>query len=59
MLVVKRNGTLDGGVTNRVAVCEVLGNNARARLVFLRDVMFVAGGVLGVSAGQFADAGGA
>lgn len=59
MLVVKRNCPLDRGVTDCVAVCEVLGNNARARLVFLRDIMFVAGGVLGVSAGQFTDAGGA
>lgn len=59
MLVVKRNCPLDRGVTDCVAVCEVLGNNARARLVFLRDIMFVAGGVLGISAGQFTDAGGA
>ena len=51
VLVVKGNGTLDRGVANRVAVGEVLGNDARAWLVFLRNVMFVAGGILGVSAG--------
>ena len=35
MLVVEGNGTLDGGVADHVAMGEVLGNDARARFIFL------------------------
>ena len=56
MLVVESNGTLDRGVADHVAVREVLGNDARARLIFLCDIMLVAGGIFRVSAGEFADA---
>lgn len=59
VLVVKGNGTLDRRVADHVAVGEVFGNDARARLVFLRNVMLVAGGVFSVGAGKFTDAGGA
>ena len=51
MLVIKGNGTLDGGVADYVAVGEVLSNDARAWLVFLRNVILVAGGVFCVRAG--------
>ena len=51
MLVVEGNGTLDRGIADHVAVGEVFGNDARARLVLLRNVVLVAGGIFGVSAG--------
>ena len=50
VLIIEGNSTLDGGVTNHVAVGEIFGNDARARLVFLRDVMLVAGSIFGVGA---------
>ena len=59
MLVIKCNGTLDGSVADHVTVGEILSNDARARLILLGNVMLVAGGVFGVIASKFADAGGA
>ena len=59
MLVVEGNRTLDGGVTDHVTVSEIFCNDARTRLVFLSNVMLVAGGVFGVGTGQLANAGGA
>ena len=51
MLVIKGNSTLDGGVADYVAMCEVLSNDARTWLVFLRNVILVAGGVFRVRTG--------
>jgi hypothetical protein len=41
VLLVERDGLLDGLVANGVAVCEVLGDDARARLVLLLEVVVV------------------
>lgn len=41
MLVVERNGALNGVVADGVAVCEILGDDAGAGLVFLRDVILI------------------
>lgn len=50
MLLVESESALNGFVADGVAVGEVLGNNARAGLVFLRDVVF--GGVLFIGSRQ-------
>ena len=39
MLIVQLDGTLDGVVRDGVAVCEILGYDAGAGLVLLRDVV--------------------
>lgn len=41
MLLIKTNGPLDCGVTERVAVGKVLGDDTRAGLVFLFKVVVV------------------
>lgn len=46
VLIVKRDGALDGIIADHVAVGQVLGNNARTRLVFLRDIVYIAGGIV-------------
>ena len=47
MLVVERDGALDGGVGDGVAVRQVLGHDARAGFVFLREVVVVGVGLAG------------
>lgn len=42
MLVVEGNGALDGGIAHDVAVREVLGNDARAGLLLLCNLVRVA-----------------
>lgn len=49
VLLVERKGTLDGGVAKYVSVCEHLGGDASAWLLFLRDVLIVV--VCGLAAG--------
>lgn len=59
VLLVKSKSALNGLVADGVAVGKVLGNDARARLVFLRDVvrrLFVGGREL--AAGQLVERGG-
>lgn len=46
MLVVKGDGALDGIVADHVAVGQVFGNNARSWLIFLRDIVYIAGGIV-------------
>lgn len=46
MLVIEGNGALDGIVADGVAVSEILGDDASARLVLLRDVILVAGCII-------------
>lgn len=49
VLVVKLDGALDRGVAYHVAVCEVLGNDARPRLLLLCDLVPVTFGVDGAA----------
>lgn len=56
MLVVQSNSTLDGIVADHVAMSKILGYDARARLVFLGEVMLVARSIFGICAGKLADA---
>ena len=46
MLVIESDGALNGVVTDGIAVREILGDDARAGLVFLRDVMLIMRGVV-------------
>ena len=47
MLGVELDTLLEGGITNDVSVSQVLGENASAGLLLLRDLVRVAVGVLG------------
>lgn len=47
VLVVKLDSALDRGVANHVAVCQVLGNDTRPRLLLLCDLVRVTVGVGG------------
>lgn len=58
MGVVKLDGPLDGGITDNVAVSEVLGDNSCAGLLLLGDLVrvpvSVSGGVLSIGRGRAA-----
>ena len=47
MLVVERDGLLQGGVADDIAVRKVFSDDAGAGFVFLRNVVLVLGGVVG------------
>lgn len=55
VLAVKLNSTLDGSVTDHVAVGEVLGQDTSAGLLLLGDLIGVAVGVLGGVSGIIVD----
>lgn len=57
VLIVKGDGALNGVITDGVALCEVLGDDARSGFVLLREVVRVAGCVVGVGSGEVTDAG--
>ena len=59
MFVVQSNRTLDGIIADDIAVSEVLGDNTRAGLILLLEVMGIARCVFGVGASEITDASGA
>lgn len=57
VLVVERDRSLQGGIADDVAVREVFGDDARAGLIFLRDIVLIAGGVIAARGAAWSGAG--